>query len=508
MKNEWLNKAVFYEVYPSSFMDSDGDGIGDINGISQKLEYIKDLGCTAVWINPMFASAWKDGGYDVTNHKKVDKRLGTNEELFALFKKAHNLDMRVIIDLVPGHTSDKHPWFKSSCKPQKNKYTNRYIWTDSVYDQPEGFKTVNGTTGRDGNYIINYFSSQPALNYGFYKPEKPWQLPMEHPDCEATTEALIDVMEFWLSNGCDGFRVDMAGTLVKNDPEGKGNIQLWQKIFGLVRPKYPEAVFVSEWFIFSQSFAAGFDTDFYHTPLFTRDGMGGYKDSYIGGERPDNDVFLQEFKELYEMFAGSGYFLSMFSGNHDFVRLTSCAEPVEAAIAIAVMLTLPNVPFLYYGDEIGLKHNFNLYSKEGGYYRTGCRTPMQWNSGYKNFGFSTADAKKLFLPIDAALNPQCAESCKSDKNSIFAHIRNLLALRNKYTELQVGAPFELLYSALNKPAFLYRRGMFVIAANAKPQSTQIPFNGEYSPVYSIGESAVINNGQIEIPARSFSIFKI
>jgi maltose alpha-D-glucosyltransferase/alpha-amylase len=129
---EWLNNAVFYEIYPQSFYDSNGDGIGDINGIIEKLPYVKSLGCNAIWLNPCFDSPFKDAGYDVRDYKKVAARYGTNEDLVNCFKKAHQIGIRIILDLVPGHTSDQHAWFIESQKAQTNTLTNRYIWTDSV----------------------------------------------------------------------------------------------------------------------------------------------------------------------------------------------------------------------------------------------------------------------------------------------------------------------------------------------------------------------------------------
>lgn len=136
MMPKWLENAVFYEIYPQSFLDTNGDGIGDLRGIINKLGYIKDLGCNAIWINPCFKSPFMDAGYDVSDYYEVAPRYGTNEDLKELFSKAHEMDMHVILDLVPGHTSSEHEWFKKSCKAERNEYTDRYVWTDSVWEQP------------------------------------------------------------------------------------------------------------------------------------------------------------------------------------------------------------------------------------------------------------------------------------------------------------------------------------------------------------------------------------
>ena len=175
MAAEWLKDTVFYEIYPQSFKDSNGDGIGDINGIIQKLDYIRSLGCNALWINPCYDSPFRDAGYDVRDYKKVAPRYGTNEDLYRLFDEAHRKGIRVLLDLVPGHTSEEHPWFRESQKAEKNEYTDRFIWTDFCFQAADGFPYIGGESERSGCYILNFFKCQPALNYGFYKITEPWQ---------------------------------------------------------------------------------------------------------------------------------------------------------------------------------------------------------------------------------------------------------------------------------------------------------------------------------------------
>ena len=259
---EWLDSAVFYEIYPQSFKDTDGDGIGNINGITEKLPYIKELGCTAIWINPCFDSPFGDAGYDVRDYLKVAPRYGTNDDLVRLFDEAHRLDMHILLDLVPGHTSWEHPWFRESMKAERNEFTDRYVWTDSIWESPEGYGSLRGISDRDGSCAVNFFTHQPALNYGFYKPSRPWQQSMDSEGALATREAMKDVMRFWLSKGCDGFRVDMAGSLVKNDEDGKGTVALWQDIRAFLDKEFPEAAMVSEWGEPRQSLAGGFHMDF------------------------------------------------------------------------------------------------------------------------------------------------------------------------------------------------------------------------------------------------------
>jgi maltose alpha-D-glucosyltransferase/alpha-amylase len=165
---KWLEKAIFYEIYPQSFYDANNDGIGDIEGIIRKLDYIADLGCNALWINPCFDSPFKDAGYDVRDYKKVASRYGTNDDLFRLFKEAHKKNIRVLLDLVPGHTSEEHRWFIESKKALSNEYSGRYIWSDNwITWGLRDLRFVAGEAERNGVYIINFFKCQPALNYGF-----------------------------------------------------------------------------------------------------------------------------------------------------------------------------------------------------------------------------------------------------------------------------------------------------------------------------------------------------
>ena len=147
---EWLKDAVFYEIYPQSFYDSNGDGIGDIPGIIEKLDYIRSLGCNALWINPCFDSPFKDAGYDVRDYKKVAPRYGTNEDLVRLFGTAHEKGIRVLLDLVPGHTSEEHEWFRQSSQAEPNEYSDRFIWTNSCFTPGDGMPFIGGETERNG----------------------------------------------------------------------------------------------------------------------------------------------------------------------------------------------------------------------------------------------------------------------------------------------------------------------------------------------------------------------
>lgn len=447
---DWLNDAVFYEIYPQSFRDSNADGIGDLQGIIEKLDYIRELGCNAVWLNPCFDSPFVDAGYDVRNYYLVAPRYGTNEDLKQLFDAAHARGMHVILDLVPGHTSVECEWFRESSRPERNAYSDRYVWTDSVWNAPDGVGSITGWLrggyDRDGAAALNFFTAQPALNYGFYEKDAdcPWQMGPEDEGPMNTRKAIEDIILFWLGMGCDGFRVDMAGSLVKNDPEKKGTIALWNDVFRVVRKQFPEARFVSEWGEPDKALMAGYDMDFLlhfgpshymdlfrtETPFFSREGKGCLKE------------FFSLYMENRRKTDGRGL-ICIPSGNHDMDRMAKFLDQEEAKLAFLFLITMPGVPFIYYGDELGMRKLEGLPSHEGGYYRTGSRTPMQWN-GSTNAGFSSAPADRLYLPVDTAMMDKInAESEAADPASLYRAVRALLAFRSAHAALRPDADFIL-----------------------------------------------------------------
>ena len=262
---EWLKQAVFYEIYPQSFQDSNHDGIGDIPGIISRLDYIDTLGCNALWINPCFDSPFLDGGYDVRDYKKVAPRYGTNDDLLRLFKEAHKRGIKVLLDLVPGHTSDQHEWFRRSAEYEPNEYSGRYVWTSHPFEGIAGHPYISGMTERYGAYMLNFFASQPALNYGWLDRTEPWMSAVDSEEAIATRETIKDVMRFWMDAGCDGFRVDMADSLVKNDDADKSaTAAIWRNIREMMDSEYPECALVSEWSNPWQAINGGrFHMDFY-----------------------------------------------------------------------------------------------------------------------------------------------------------------------------------------------------------------------------------------------------
>ena len=165
MKNQKLKDLVFYEIYPTSFFDSNGDGIGDLKGIESHLEHVKNLGANAIWLNPFYVSPFKDGGYDVEDFYNVDPRFGTLEDFDHLLNRAHELGIKIIIDLVAGHVSEKNKMFLESAKPTRNEYSDMFIWNNSVWDLEIPYRLIAGRYDRHVCYMVNFFSTQPALNH-------------------------------------------------------------------------------------------------------------------------------------------------------------------------------------------------------------------------------------------------------------------------------------------------------------------------------------------------------
>ena len=474
----WLRDAIFYQIYPQSFCDSNGDGIGDFRGIEQKLSYLQELGVNAIWMNPCFDSSFFDAGYDVRNYYSVAPRYGTNEDLKHLCEAVHERGMHLLLDLVPGHTAIDHPWFLESCKDEQNSSTDRYIWRVGgprwqYYQGIAGF--LSGISERPGMAAFNCFSTQPALNYGFGKVTEPWQFSWDSPEADRMRLQMQDIMSFWLDLGCDGFRVDMAGSLVKEDEGRTHTIELWKKVRAFLNENYPEAVLISEWGIPAQALEAGFHMDFLlHTgpshymdlfrdnPYFSRSG------------RKDLADFAAYYQQAYAETKGKGL-ICIPSGNHDMIRLRETLTPEESKLAFAFLLTMPGCPFLYYGDEIGMRYVHGLKSKEGGYERTGSRTPMQWGRGV-NAGFSSASPESLYLPLDPDPDRPTVEAQEADPDSLFSYIQKLIVFRKQHTALRGDSGFEFLSDGTDGPLAYIRKSCdesLLIAIN--PSETPVVF---------------------------------
>ena len=470
---EWLEKAIIYEIYPQSFYDTNGDGIGDLPGVIAKLDYVKSLGANAIWLNPCFESPFGDAGYDISDFYKVAPRYGTNEDLRRLFEEAKKRGMRILLDLVAGHTSVECEWFKQSAKHQPNEYSDWYIWTTNLFNPFTGgsrHQFIAGTTERVGGYMPNFFPFQPALNYGFANPDpdQPYQQPVDAPGPKAVRAELRKIMKFWLDMGADGFRVDMAASLVKDDPGSRATIQLWREIRAWLDQDYPEAVLISEWGRPDRALKAGFHIDFYlgfagtgMTSLFRKQygmgPMGGGGFSFFDTEGLGNIMeFVNEFGQRYNATRKAGY-ICMFTGNHDTSpRLALNRTFRDLALAYVFLLTMPGVPKIYYGDEIGMVGVRGLPSKEGSYWRTEARTPMQWSHA-ANAGFSTAAPEQIYLPVEPDLDSRTVEDQEKDPGSLLNTVRKLAQMRLAHPALCNRSDYQVVYARPGRYPFAYLR---------------------------------------------------
>ena len=506
----WLEKSIFYEIYPQSFKDSNADGIGDIAGIIQKLDYIAELGCNALWLNPCFLSPFGDAGYDISDYCMVAPRYGTNEELARLFEEVHRRDMHIILDLVPGHTSIEHPWFQESSKVEKNAYSGRYIWSDSIWKDVADYECIAGSLRglypRNGSVAVNFFSNQPALNYGFANPKESWQSAVDSPEALATRQAIKDVMAFWLSKGCDGFRVDMAGSLVKADVDSVETIKLWQDIRAFLDREFPDAVMISEWGEPDKSLKGGFHMDFLlhygsshymdlfrcEHPYFSREGLG------------DASAFITTYTRNYQLTNQKGL-ICIPSGNHDMERIAAYLDQEELKLVYAFLLSMPGAPFVYYGDEIGMRH-LDIPSVEGGYDRTGARTPMQW-SLEKNYGFSDAEKESLYTAQDEEAGNRVVSVQKNDLHSLWHEIKKLAGIRREYPALCAHGTIEFLQNAPHSYPMVYLRTKdsqkILVAINPSAQKVSCSVSYQKKSVlYSAREAAELADNVLTVPAES------
>lgn len=555
----WLRSAVFYQIYPSSFMDTDGNGIGDLAGITSKLDYVKSIGANAIWLNPCFESGWTDGGYDVINFYKTDPRFGNNTDLVTLVEEAHKRGIRVCLDLVAGHTSDQCEWFKLSAKGDRNdRYADYYIWTDTVSDMEKQIieerkkstdpqATVKGTfvekdAPRGKYYQKNYYPSQPALNFGFAKPnpDHSWEQAVDAPGPQAVRREIRNIMAFWFDKGVDGFRVDMAPWLVKKDKNQTETKKLWQEMREWKDKYYPDRVFISEWGSPKDAISAGFNIDFllhtgvqgYETLFFARDTPWGkpmplspnasrsdYKYCYFDKSGKGSlDIFIKNYEDCYLNTRNRGY-IAIPSSNHDFQRPNAGTRNTleQLKVAMTFFLTMPGVPFIWYGDEIGMKYQDGLPSKEGSGVRAGTRTPMQWTSG-ANAGFSTCNPSQLYLPVATDGGNITVETEEKDPNSMLNYTRQLIALRQSTPALGNTAEWKLI-SHLDRPyPMVYQRSVggqtCIIALNPSGKKVKaiLPHIGDNSKTLIITGKASykcgIKENTVVLSPFSASVFEI
>ena len=497
----WWKQAVVYQVYPRSFKDSRGSGLGSIAGVTEKIDYLAELGVDAIWLSPFYPSQLADGGYDVDDYRNVDPKLGTMDDFDELAKAAHEHGIKVVVDIVPNHSSNLHEWFKAALAAAPGSpERDRYIFRDGKGpngDQPPtdwiaSFGGPAWTRVPDGQWYLHMFTKE--------QPDWNWKNPEVRAD-------FIKTLRFWLDHGADGFRVDMAGSLVKEDPDHYWTKLLWQQVRAHLDETYPEAVLVSEWGDPEEALHAGFDMDFLlhfgpshyldlfrENPYFSAgsseatgsaetaetehdgersecDGAGSSgcdSNSVVDGDNPNcnNDnvgnasgdikAFVDTYTAMLASTAGTPGYICIPSGNHDMIRMRDTLTTDEMKLAFTFLLTMPGCPFIYYGDEIGMRYMHGLKSKEGGYERTGSRTPMQWSCA-TNAGFSAARPDDLYLPIDADSERPNVASQTGRSDSLLETVRALNTLRLAHPALQADGGIEFLYAEDHAYPLVYAR---------------------------------------------------
>jgi len=523
---EWWRGAVIYQVYPRSFQDSNGDGIGDLAGITQRLDHIASLGVDAVWISPFFKSPMADYGYDVEDYRAVDPMFGSDADFDTLLNKAHRLGLKLLVDLVPCHTSDRHAWFKEARQSRDNAKADWYVFAEPKEDgtPPNNWLSVFGGVAwtfepRRGQYYLhNFLPSQPQLNW-------------HNPDVCA---AMLAEAEFWLERGIDGFRVD-AIDFALHDPEFKDNptrpkdqaavggtvegmpfarqIQRGQKN----HPTLPEMVLrplkalADRYGAFLLGEMSG-DRSAERLADYT-DG-GGLDAAYTFellrlGAEPDA---IQGVIETFEQHIGNGWACYSMS-NHDVTRAVSRYGSSEKAehwqpLITALLCSLRGTICLYQGEELGLTetelafedlrdpYGINFYPAFKG--RDGCRTPMPWDATASSAGFTSG---KPWLPVPVDYLPHAVERQEVDSHSVLNKTRQFLRWRREQPALLTG---DIRFLKTKTPVLALTRksdGQRLLCAfnfGAEPASFVTP-----SPVEMIPESgfvAEVDATRVVLPA--------
>jgi maltose alpha-D-glucosyltransferase/alpha-amylase len=506
MTPAWLADAVLYQIYPQSFADSNGDGIGDLNGIESKLDYLSWLGVNTVWLNPCFVSPMRDAGYDVADYYAIDPRYGSQDDLAKLVDSAGRRGIRVILDLVAGHTSDQHPWFQHSIDDPTD---HRYIWSDR---QAEGFQPSPGR--REGFYLPNFFPIQPALNFGYARQDddEPWRQPVDAEGPRKNRQALRDILDFWLKTGVAGFRVDMAASLIKDDAGKAETAKLWRELRDWLDTAHPQAALFSEWAQPAVAVPSGFHADFFlhfgnsqafrslfHNGMVYDDTWRPRPSFFDAAGAGTITEFLAEWATATSVISDSGHIV-LPTANHDFPRLVAGTRtPDQARAAMVFVLTWPTLPAIYYGDELGMQYQPGLPDHEGsvlgpGNNRAGSRTPMQWDR---------EDPEVTYLPPDPSPERPNVADAQQDPASLLNLVRELLALRKAHPELGSGGSVEILNPGY---PFVYRRGeRYTVAVNPgfHPAVADIPVPGEQI----LGRGATHDNGRLRMDRFSYAIYR-
>ena len=461
----WYKRAVFYEVLIRGFKDSNGDGTGDINGLIEKLDYLKWLGVDCLWLLPMYESPLRDGGYDISDYTKILPEYGTLGDFIRLVDEAHKRGMRIIADLVMNHTSDQHPWFQASRHDPDGPYGDFYVWSDTDEKYKDAriifvdTETSNWTYDpvRGQYYWHRFFHHQPDLNY----------------NNPAVQEAMLEVLRFWLDLGIDGFRLDAVPYLFEKDGTNCENLPETHAYLKRIRAEvdrlYPDRVLLAEanqWpsdvvEYFGDPVTGGDECHMaFHFPLMPRIFMAIPENCQWGIFLRNHDELTLEMvtdEERDYMYAEYAKDPRMRANVGIRRRLAPLLDNDRNQIELftALLLSLPGSPVLYYGDEIGMGDNIWLGDRDG------VRTPMQWTPD-RNAGFSDCDPGRLYLPVimDPIYGYQAlnVEAQQKNPGSLLHWTRRMIEIRKRHPVFGLGDFTELNSSNPSVLAFVRELG--------------------------------------------------
>jgi alpha-glucosidase len=489
----WWRDGAIYQIYPRSFADSTGTGLGDLKGIISRLDYLQELGIDAIWLSPFYPSPDMDFGYDICDYQAVDPRFGSMEDFERLVSEAHRCGIRIVLDLVLNHTSDQHAWFQASRLSRDNAYSDWYMWRDpaAAGKPPNNWQSIFGGSGwefdptRGQYYFHMFYKQQPDLNW-------------RHPKVR---QAMLDVFCFWLEHGVDGFRLDVFNAYYKHadyvdnpkkfglrgfdrqrhlyDTDQPEMIPLLEEVRQLL-DSYPERYVVGETFLSTPEVAARYVGENRLHASFNFDFMAW---------RWHPRLFLsaiQRWEKALPENAWPNYVLN----NHDVRRSASRygkgEDDERLKVAAALLLTQRGTPFLYYGEEIGMRDipisRSQIQDPVGKQYwpfykgRDGCRSPMQWDDS-PNAGFSRAEP---WLPVHDNYTFRNAVAQCADPNSLFHFYRRLLELRKQYPALVEGMFLPLTYDPRSVLGYLRQTSdqTILVALNFSGRAVSLVVGGE------------------------------
>jgi alpha-glucosidase len=450
----WWQKAVIYQIYPRSFQDSNGDGDGDLNGILKRIDYLSWLGVDAVWVSPIYPSPMADFGYDVANYVDIDPLFGTLADFDRLVNALHERGVRLILDFVPNHTSDEHPWFQEARASRDSRRRDWYIWRDP---RPDGGPPNNWLSVASGDSAWEFDRATGQYYYHAFLVEQPdlnWRN-------SAVRAAMYDVLRFWLDRGVDGFRVDTIWRLIKDaefrdnpvNPNYREGDAPFRRLLPLYSADQPEVLVITAEMRRVLAEYSGDRLLIGEIYLPVKRLVRYYGPNLTGAHLPFNfNLMLVEWKPAavmqlireYEAALPVGAWPNWVLGNHDQPRVASRLGLAQACVAMVLLMTLRGTPTLYYGDELGLENvpippervrdpfGINMPSTDQG--RDPERTPMPWD-GSSNAGFTTGEP---WLPLGADHSIMNVEAQMRDPSSMLALTRALLELRRREPSISLG----------------------------------------------------------------------